>query len=37
MVDTTGVIILWAIPVLAFAMIMLEDKRVMDERKAARN
>jgi hypothetical protein len=34
MVDTTGTIILWCIPVLAFVMIMLEDKRVMAERKA---
>ena len=35
MVDTTGTIILLLIPVLAFAMIMLEDKRVVAERKAA--
>lgn len=35
MLDTTGTIILLCIPVLAFAMIMLEDRRVMTERKAA--
>lgn len=35
MVDTTGTIILLCIPVLAVAMILLEDRRVMSERKAA--
>ncbi|HKB59725.1 MAG TPA: hypothetical protein VKC56_06715 [Gallionellaceae bacterium] len=34
MVDMTGTIILWCIPVLAAAMILLEDKRMSAERKA---
>lgn len=34
MVDTTGEIILLCIPLLAAAMILLEDRRIMADRKA---
>ncbi len=34
MIDLTGTIVLWSIPVLATAMILIDDKRMMDERKA---
>ncbi len=34
MVDTIGTVILLCIPLLAVAMILLEDKRVMTERRA---
>ncbi len=36
MIDITGTIVLLAIPVLATAMVLIEDKRVSDERKAAK-
>ncbi len=36
MVDITGTIILLAIPVLAAAMVLIEDSRVSAERKAAK-
>ncbi len=35
MVDTTGTIILMCIPLLAVAMILLEDKRIMADRRAS--
>lgn len=33
MVDITGMIVLFAIPVLAAAMVLLEDRRISAERK----
>ncbi len=34
MIDTTGAIVLWSIPLLAAVMILIDDKRMMEERKA---
>ncbi len=36
MVDTTGTIILLCIPLLAVAMILLEDKQVMADRRTGK-
>lgn len=33
MIDMAGTIVLWSIPVIAAAMILIDDKRVQEERK----
>ncbi len=33
MVDTAGTIFLWSLPLIAAALILVEDKRIIQERK----
>ncbi len=35
MVDTAGTIFLWSLPLIAVVLILIEDKRIMQERKEA--